>query len=148
MIFSKTFVIIILIGIFAAMSSLIKKKVLHVFQPMEFLMMTFLLEFIFMFLLILFSGDFTSLIQKVKTKMTWKHAVGIIIFSLFVTGLSSGMVWLTKKEHISKIDPIIAIISTLMTFIGGVFILNEPAKFEDYIAIALMIAGISIMGYR
>ena len=147
MIFSKTLIVALLIGSFGAIGALIRKNVLHVFQPLEFLMMTFGFDTIFMFLFILLSGNVKARLHNIKSKLTLSHIVSIISFSLLITALSFGMLWLTKRKHISKINPIIAIISTLLTFLGGVFVLGEPVSTKDYFAMLLMVIGIAIIGY-
>ena len=148
MILTETFALILLIGVFGAFSTILKKSVLYVLDPIEFLMLTFFFEFIFMFLLFLFSGEnIKKRYATIKAKTTWKELGSVALFALFITGLSFGSIWLAKQEDISKIDPLIAIVGTLFTFIGGVFILNEEAATKDYIAILLMLVGIGIMGY-
>jgi len=147
MILTETFTIVLLIGIFGAISTLIKKKILYILDPMEFLMLTFFFEFIFFLVLLLFSGNVKKRYNKIKSKVTWNEVGSVGIFALLITGLSFGSIWLAKREKISKIDPLLAIIGTLFTFLGGVFILNEQVTTKDYIAILFMIIGICIMGF-
>ena len=145
MIISETFGIVLLVGIFGALSTILKKSVLYVLNPIEFLMLTFLFEFLFMFIFFIVSGDMRKNFKKIKTKITWKIVGSVGVFALLITGLSFGSVLLTKREKISKIDPILAIVGTLFTFLGGVFILGEKAESKDYIALILMMIGIGIM---
>ena len=148
MILTETFALILVIGFFGAFSTILKKSVLYVLDPIEFLMLTFFFEFILMFILFLFSGEnIKKRYTAIKAKTTWKELVSVGLFALFITGLSFGSIWLAKQEDISKIDPLIAIVGTLFTFGGGVFVLNEEAATKDYIAILLMLIGIGIMGY-
>ena len=148
MILTETFALILLIGFFGALSTILKKSVLYILDPIEFLMLTFFFEFILMFILFLFSGvNIKKRYTTIKAKTTWKELGSVGLFALFITGLSFGSIWLAKQEDISKIDPLIAIVGTLFTFIGGVFVLNEEAATKDYIAILFMLIGIGIMGY-
>lgn len=145
MIISETFGIVLLVGIFGALSTILKKSVLYVLNPIEFLMLTFLFEFLFMFIFFIVSGDMRKNFKKIKTKITWKIVGSVGVFALLITGLSFGSVLLTKRENISKIDPILAIVGTLFTFLGGIFVLGEKAETKDYIALILMMIGIGIM---
>jgi drug/metabolite transporter (DMT)-like permease len=148
MILTETFILVLLIGFFGAFSSILKKSVLYVLDPIEFLMLTFFFEFIFMFLLFLFSGEnIKKRYTIIKAKTTWKELGSVGLFALFITGLSFSSILLAKREKISKIDPLIAIIGTIFTFLGGVFVLNEHVTIKDYIAILFMIIGICIMGF-
>jgi drug/metabolite transporter (DMT)-like permease len=148
MILTETFILVLLIGFFGAFSSILKKSVLYVLDPIEFLMLTFFFEFIFMFLLFLFSGEnIKKRYTIIKAKTTWKELGSVGLFALFITGLSFSSILLAKREKISKIDPLIAIIGTIFTFLGGVFVLNEQVTTKDYIAILFMIIGICIMGF-
>jgi len=145
MIVSETFGIVLLIGIFGAISSLLKKSALYILNPTEFLMLTFLFEFLFMVLFFAFSGDIGKHIKKIKNKITWKIVGSVGLFALLITGLSFGSVLLAKRENISKIDPMLAIVGTLFTFLGGIFVLGEEAKPKDYVALILMMSSIGIM---
>lgn len=108
-------------------------------------MLTFLFEFLFMFIFFIVSGDMRKHFKKIKSKITWKIMGSVGVFALLITGLSFGSVLLTKRENISKIDPILAIVGTLFTFLGGIFVLGEKAETKDYIALILMMIGIGIM---
>ena len=88
------------------------------------------------------------MIGKIKSKITAKELLAISAFSTIITGLSYGSVWLHKREDVSKITPLIAIISTLLTFGGGIFIFKEKVQFKDYIAIALMVTGLILIGFK
>lgn len=145
MVISDTLGIVLLVGIFGALSTILKKSVLYILNPIEFLMLTFLFEFLFMFIFFIVSGDMRKNFKKIKTKITWKIVGSVGVFALLITGLSFGSVLLTKRENISKIDPILAIVGTLFTFLGGIFVLGEKAETKDYIALILMMIGIGIM---
>lgn len=147
MIFSQTIVIISLISIFGAMSSIIKKHVLNVFTPLEFLTATFFLEFIFMGILLLHSGKFLHHIKTIKEKVSAKEIGYVIAFSIFITGAVYWVTILTKKESISKIAPMFAIMDVILNFFGGVYLLGEDARPKDFLAILCMIVGIAIMSY-
>ena len=99
-------------------------------------------------MLLVFLGDIPTLLRKIKTKITGKEIISLGIFSLVITGLSYGSVWIHKREDVSKITPLIAIISTLLTFGGGIFVFKEKVQIKDYIAIVLMITGIGLMGWK
>ena len=145
MVLSETFGIVLFIGIFGAISALLKKSVLYILNPTEFLMLTFLFEFLFMVIFLAFSGDINKHFKKIKKKITWKIVGSVGLFALLITGLSFGSILLVKRENISKIDPILAIVGTLFTFLGGIFVLGERAKSKDYVALILMMLGIGIM---
>jgi drug/metabolite transporter (DMT)-like permease len=145
MVISDTLGIVLLVGIFGALSNILKKSVLYILNPIEFLMLTFLFEFLFMFIFFIVSGDMRKHFKKIKSKITWKIMGSVGVFALLITGLSFGSVLLTKRENISKIDPILAIVGTLFTFLGGIFVLGEKAETKDYIALILMMIGIGIM---
>ena len=145
MIISETFAIVLLVGIFGALSAILKKSVLYILNPIEFLMLTFLFEFIFMVIFMVASGDIHNHFKKIKKKITWKILGSIGLFALLITGLSFGTVILTKRENISKIDPMLAIVGTLFTFLGGIFVLREKAKPKDYVALILMMGGLGVM---
>ena len=145
MIISETFGIVLLIGIFGAISTLLKKSVLYILNPTEFLIVTFLFEFLFMILFFAFSGDVNKHVRQIKKKLTWKIVGSVGLFALLITGLSFGSISLTKRENISKIDPLLAIVGTLFTFLGGIFVMGEKAKRKDYAALILMMAGIGVM---
>ena len=145
MIISETFGIVLLIGIFGAISTLLKKSVLYILNPTEFLIVTFLFEFLFMILFFAFSGDVNKHVTQIKKKLTWKIVGSVGLFALLITGLSFGSISLTKRENISKIDPLLAIVGTLFTFLGGIFVMGEKAKRKDYAALILMMAGIGVM---
>ena len=147
MIFSQTVVTFSLISIFGAMSSLIKKHVLNIFTPLEFLTVTFFLEFIFMGILLLHSGKFLHHIKTIKEKISAKEIGYVIAFSIFITGVVYRVTILTKKENISKIAPILAIMDVILNFFGGVYLLGETARPKDFVAILCMIGGIAIMSY-
>ena len=145
MIVSETFGIVLLIGIFGAISSLLKKSALYILNPTEFLMLTFLFEFLFMVIFFTVSGDVHKHFKQIKKKISWKIVGSVGLFALLITGLSFGSILLTKRENISKIDPMLAIVGTLFTFLGGVFVLGEKAKPKDYVALILMMGSIGIM---
>ena len=148
MIFSSTFLLIGFVGLFGAISSLIKKRVLYVLEPIEFLMITFFLEFIFMFIILLSTGKMGQHMKQIKNKLTWKEGGYMVAFSLLITGLVFAATWLAKQQEISKIAPILAIIDTCLTFLGGVYILKEGAVTKDFFAIILMVVGIGILGWN
>ena len=145
MVISETLGIVLFIGIFGAISALLKKSVLYILNPTEFLMLTFLFEFLFMALFLASSGDINKHFKRIQKKITWKIVGSVGLIALLITGLSFGSVLLTKRENISKIDPILAIVGTLFTFLGGIFVLGEEAKPKDYVALILMMGGIGIM---
>ena len=66
-------------------------------------------------------------------------------FSFLIIILAFCATWLAKREDISKIAPILAIVNTLFTFLGGVYILKEGAQTKDFIAILLMVLGIGLL---
>lgn len=140
-----TLIIVLLIGIFGALSTILKKSVLYILNPIEFLILTFLFEFIFMTIFFLSSGNINGHLKNLKSKLSWKIVGSVGAFALFITALSFGSIWLTKREKISKIDPILAIVGTLFTFLGGVFVLEEKVNPKDYIAIILMLMGTGLI---
>ena len=66
MVLSETFGIVLFIGIFGAISALLKKSVLYILNPTEFLMLTFLFEFLFMVIFLAFSGDINKHFKKIS----------------------------------------------------------------------------------
>ena len=69
---------------------------------------------------------------------------GLVLFFLSV-GLVALRSAIPRTEQASRAVAILAIVGTLFTFLGGIFVLGEEAKPKDYVALILMMGGIGIM---
>ena len=142
------FRLLAIIGIISfvfTIDNLIKKHLLKYIDVVELICITPFIEALFIILYLIFSGRITSLHLNIYKKLTFPVVSYLLIFALSITLGVIGITWLTKREKISEFMPIFSVMTTIFTFLGGVFWFKEKVSIYDYVAIALMSSGIYIM---
>jgi drug/metabolite transporter (DMT)-like permease len=130
------------LGILATFAVVLKKHILLSMSPKALILYGHILEFALVMLLFLGA-------EKIK-KPKWTPqliATLILYASLMIFG-TFGLLWLIKYKSISKFMPLMAVVSTFLTFIAGITLYKEKASTRDFIAILFMCVGIFLMKWK
>ena len=134
--------IVLGLGILATFAVVLKKHILLSMSPKALILYGHILEFALVMLLFLGA-------EKIK-KPKWTPqliATLILYASLMIFG-TFGLLWLIKYKSISKFMPLMAVVSTFLTFIAGITLYKEKASTRDFIAILFMCVGIFLMKWK
>lgn len=137
--------VIAIISFVFTVDNLIKKHILKTIDVMELICITPFIQVIFIVIYLLLSGKITSLHWDIYKKLTPPVLGSIGLFAMAIFLGTLGITWLTKKEKISTFMPIFSTLTTIFTFLGGVFLFKEKVTKYDYFALVLMSVGIYIM---
>tara|TARA_B100000029_G_C17225550_1_gene833420 strand:+ start:316 stop:756 length:441 start_codon:yes stop_codon:yes gene_type:complete len=138
--------IVIGLGILATLAVVLKKNILNTLTPRELIFYSHILEFSLVMLFFLYSGKIHSKGKNLK----WTPRL-IITLSLYASLLlfgTFGLLWLIKNKSISKFMPLMAVVSTFLTFIAGITLYKEKASTRDFVAIIFMCVGIFLMKWK
>ena len=72
-----------------------------------------------------------------KPKWTPQLIATLILYASLMIFGTFGLLWLIKYKSISKFMPLMAVVSTFLTFIAGITLYKEKASTRDFIAILL-----------
>jgi len=137
--------ILLLIGVAGSIVELKRKHILSSLKPLEMLLLSSLLEIFLLILYLIFSNKFFPIIQQLRLKVNVSVLLSTILVVCLVLGSAFTFSWLTKREKISTLVPIVSIVAIVLTFLGGIFIYNEKWQRKDIFAIILLIVGILVL---
>lgn len=137
--------ILLLIGFAGSIVDLKRKHILSSLKPLEMLLLSSILEIIILILYLIFSNQFFPIIQQLRLKINVPVLLSSILVVCLVLGSAFTFSWLTKREKISTLVPVVSIVAIIFTFFGGIFIYNEKWQRKDIFAIILLIVGILIL---
>jgi len=143
---NKAYLLVFVIGVLGALEMLIKKFMLGSLEPLQLILLVSSLNFFFIITTVIFTGSFGKIYKEVNQNMTPKAFLGLIAFSFFILSGAYSLSILAKDESISIVIPLVAVSSTIFTFIGGVLVFKERVRMQDVIALILMSIGIYMMG--
>ncbi len=139
--------LVLLIGILATSENLAKKHILKKLKPLELIMGISFVNFVNLVFLLVLSGKFFPVVSELKRKFTLSILVSLILFSCIIFIGAYSISHLAINEAVSEYIPVLAVSSTILTFLGGVFFFNEKALAKDYLALVFMVGGIFLMAY-
>ena len=143
---NKAYLLVFVIGVLGALEMLVKKFMLGSLEPLQLILLISSLNFILVITTVVLSGHFGKIYKEVSQIVTWKTLIGLVSFSLLILSGAYSLSMLAKDESISLVIPLIAVSSTIFTFIGGVLVFKEKVRKQDVIALILMSIGIYLMG--
>ena len=143
---NKAYLLVFVIGVLGALEMLVKKFMLGSLEPLQLILLVSSLNFILVIAMVVISGYFGKTYKEVSRIMTWKTLIGLVAFSFFILSGAYSLSMLAKNESISIVIPLVAVSSTIFTFIGGVLVFKEKVRMQDVIALILMSSGIYLMG--
>ncbi len=134
--------IVLGLGILATIAVVLKKHMLLSMSPKAL----FFYGQIPKFLIVLFVFLATEKIQK--PKWTPQLLIILILYASLVMFGVFGLLWLIKYKSISKFMPLMAVVSTFLTFMAGITLYKEKASARDFVAIIFMCVGIFLMQWK
>ena len=146
MLHNKAYLLVFVIGVLGALEMLVKKFMLGSLEPLQLILLVSSLNFILVIMTVVLTGHFGKTYKEVSKILTWKTLIGLVSFSFFILSGAYSLSMLAKDESISLVIPLIAVSSTIFTFIGGVLVFKEKVRKQDVIALILMSIGIYLMG--
>ena len=139
--------LVLLIGILATSEHLAKKHILKKLKPLELIIGISFVSFVNLVFLLILSGKFFPVISGLKRKITLSILLLLILFSCIIFIGAYSVSYLAINEEVSEYIPVLAVSSTILTFLGGIFFFNEKALVKDYLALMLMVGGIFLLAY-
>ena len=130
------------LGILATFAVILKKHILSSMSPSALIFYGHILEFAIVMLLFLGMGKIKKPKWTPQLITTLILYAGLMIFGTF------GLLWLIKYKSISKFMPLMAVVSTFLTFMAGIILYKEKATARDFIAILFMCVGIFLMNWK
>ena len=146
MLHNKAYLLVFVIGVLGALEMLVKKFMLGSLEPLQLILLVSSLNFILVITMVVISGYFGKMHKELKRIMTKQMLLGLVAFSFFILSGAYSLSMLAKNESISIVIPLVAVSSTIFTFIGGVLVFKEKVRMQDVIALILMSSGIYLMG--
>jgi drug/metabolite transporter (DMT)-like permease len=145
---SQPFVIVSGLGILATLAVILKKYILISLSPLELIFYGHILEFILVILFFLATGKIKSVLQIQQRLHNPQLLLAIIVYACLMIFGTFGILWLVKYKSISKFIPLMAVVSTFLTFLAGVVLYKEKATMRDFAAIIFMCVGIFLMNWK
>ena len=134
--------IVLGLGILATFAVVLKKHILLSMSPKALILYGHILEFALVMLLFLGA-------EKIKQpKWTPQLIATLILYASLMIFGTFGLLWLIKYKSISKFLPLMAVVSTFLTFIAGITLYKEKASTRDFVAIIFMCVGIFLMKWK
>ena len=128
--------IVLGLGILATFAVVLKKHILLSMSPKALILYGHILEFALVMLLFLGA-------EKIKQpKWTPQLIATLILYASLMIFGTFGLLWLTKFL------PLMAVVSTFLTFIAGITLYKEKASTRDFVAIIFMCVGIFLMKWK
>ena len=146
MLHNKAYLLVFVIGVLGALEMLVKKFMLGSLEPLQLILLVSSLNFILVITMVVISGYFGKMHKELKRIMTKQMLLGLVAFSFLILSGAYSLSMLAKNESISIVIPLVAVSSTIFTFIGGVLVFKEKVRMQDVIALILMSSGIYLMG--
>ena len=141
-------VIVFGLGILATLAVILKKYILISLSPLELIFYGHVLEFTLVILFFLATGKMKSVLQIKKRLYNPQLLLAIIVYTSLMIFGTFGLLWLIKYKSISKFLPLMAVVSTFLTFLAGVTLYKEKANARDFAAIIFMCVGIFLMNWK
>jgi drug/metabolite transporter (DMT)-like permease len=137
-------VIVFGLGILATLAVILKKNLLLSMSPSALIFYGHILEFAIIMLLFLSIGK----IKGKQPKWTPQLITTLVLYASLMIFGTFGLLWLIKYKSISKFMPLMAVVSTFLTFMAGITLYKEKATARDFVAIIFMCVGIFLMNWK